>query len=291
MVLCLYRDGGGSGGWGDQCLGPGGRGRGCGGVEGGAQGAVYFSFCLVPVLLRLPLSGVLVENPARRSAVLRTGLFSSAGAGVLGALWLAGVLVLAAAPGCAQGSDDDLGDPGGTGPGSGGSSGTGGPAATGAGGSATTGGGGMGSGGSGSPCGAQEHMCGGICTGNTPESGCFSNTTCDPCTAPANGTATCTTTGLCDFECTAPYQKNGAACTCPSMCCSNAECTGGLQCMSGTCACATECCSANDCASYQTCTGGSCACDQAGCLAYCIASGMGVVGICNILNQQCVCGN
>lgn len=217
--------------------------------------------------------------------MLRTGLFSSAGAGVLGALWLAGVLVVAAAPGCAQGSDDDLGDPGGTGPGSGGASGPSGPTTTGGGGAAPTGG--MGGAGAGSPCGAQEHMCGGICTGNTPASGCFGSNTCDPCQAPANGTATCTTTGLCDFECAAPYQKSGAACTCAQMCCSNAECTGGTTCMNGTCQCATECCAASDCASYQTCSGGSCACDQAACLTYCIT--MGLVGVCNPINQQCVC--
>lgn len=186
--------------------------------------------------------------------------------GIVGVVWSVG---------CAQGSDSFDGDGGSNG--NGGSSG--GPAAAGSGGatsSATTsgsttssgtgsGGGGVGGGGGGGPeCGANQHSCGGICTGNTPQTGCFTSSTCVACTPPQNGTAICSIDGECDFTCPAGYQQNGNACSCAQQCCSNADCPAG-----------------------ETCGGGVCsgpACDMNACIAQCII--MGCVGICM---GDCVC--
>lgn len=219
--------------------------------------------------------------------MLQGGSLRAAGGRVLGALCLVGVGLLAQASGCAQPTDGTGGRSGEEDTGSGGAGGAGaGPVVT------TSSGGGSGettsttsttSGGSG--CGAQEHMCGGICVGNTPQTGCFTSTSCSPCQAPANGTVLCTADGLCDTQCNPGYEEQGAACVCPSQCCSNADCGGGgMACNGGVCQCVAQCCSDNDCPyNYEVCDGGACACDPALCIIDC-----GGFGAC--IGNDCFCG-
>jgi hypothetical protein len=94
-----------------------------------------------------------------------------------------------------------------------------------------------GAGGGGPSCGPMQHLCGGVCAGNTPQTGCFaSSPSCTPCAnPPVNGYTTCSASGACDFECNAGWQKSGNACACASGCCSDADCTGGQTCQGGTC--------------------------------------------------------
>lgn len=227
----------------------------------------------------------------------RAGLLRTRVGFALGALCLTAVGVVLSG-GCAQGTDG-FGEPGGTSSGGDGGSGgddtatsttSSGPGTGGEGGaptSTTSTSSGMGGQGAGSPCGPQEHQCGGICVGNTPTTGCASSTTCNACTPPANGTAVCTTDGLCDFQCTAPYQKNGGTCQCTSQCCSNTDCSGGLACVGGSCVCQTQCCNDAMCSNPTTaCSGGTCACDANRCFTYCL--GMNQVGVCfPIIGCQC----
>ena len=84
-------------------------------------------------------------------------------------------------------------------------------------------------------CGPDEHFCGGVCTGNTPGTGCAQSASCDPCPAPEHGTPTCTATGTCEFTCNDGFNDVGGACQCASQCCSSADCSGGNVCSSGTC--------------------------------------------------------
>jgi len=115
-------------------------------------------------------------------------------------------------------------------------------------------------------CGAQEHLCGGVCAGNTPATGCYTSASCAACTEPPNGAATCSAQGTCDAICDPGYQKVGAACQCASQCCTDADCAAGQTCSGGTCT------------SSQS-------CDMATCLAMCIMQGM--IGAC--INDQCIC--
>lgn len=61
-------------------------------------------------------------------------------------------------------------------------------------------------------CGPAQHICGGACVDGAPSNGCFGSATCDPCVAPANGKATCSPSGACDFDCDPQYGKQGSAC-------------------------------------------------------------------------------
>jgi len=114
-------------------------------------------------------------------------------------------------------------------------------------------------------CTPPEHLCGGICVGNTVETGCTSSVDCSPCPQPtANGTATCTTNGACSLECDMGYTAVG-----------------------NDCVCATECCSESDCASGEVCT------EQGQCTSDCqfLSNPEGFFAcqaICAILNQSCV---
>lgn len=131
--------------------------------------------------------------------------------------------------------------------------------------SSTTGGGGMG--GMAPECDPPGHLCGGICVGNTPATGCYQSSTCASCPTPTNGTATCTMDGQCAAQCNSPYVPNGASCICPMQCCSDADCGGGGSvCQSGTCT------------TPQT-------CDQVQCTAICLIQGL--FGICQ--GNQCLC--
>jgi hypothetical protein len=189
---------------------------------------------------------------------------------------LIGLVGVVCSVGCAQGSDSFDGDGGSNG--NGGASGSttagSGGATSGAStsgsttssgtGTATGAGGGGGEGGGGNECGANQHSCGGICTGNTPQTGCFTSSTCTACTAPQNGSSICSIDGECDFTCAAGYQQNGNTCSCAQQCCSNADCPAG-----------------------ETCGGGVCSgppCDMNACIAQCII--MGCVGVCM---GDCVC--
>jgi len=168
--------------------------------------------------------------------------------------------------GCATGIDSETSDltdgSGSGGNGSGGATST----STGTSTSTTSGGGDGGSGSGGDPndCMVPQHVCGGLCVDNTPGTGCYQSTSCSACPTPTNGSATCTTDGLCDVMCTAPYVKNGTNCNCPTQCCSNTECGSG-----------------------ETCENGSCVapCDPPTCIATCLLQQK--VGIC--LNNICVC--
>ena len=183
-------------------------------------------------------------------------------------VWLA--LVCGSLLGCAERSAED-GTPEDDGFGGFGGEGVGGAATTttssttSTGGAPGVGGQGPGGGGAGSPmCTPPEHLCGGICVGNTPQTGCYQSTSCNPCPFVTNGTTKCTNDGLCDFDCAAPYVKSGSICSCPTQCCSNADCSGGATCENGQC---VE------------------PCDQVLCTALCLIQNK--VGLCQ--NNQCVC--
>jgi hypothetical protein len=147
------------------------------------------------------------------------------------------------------------------------------------GGSGNAGGGGSGNAGNqggsgGSECAPPKHLCGGICTPNTPATGCYQSVSCNPCPpAPSFGTSVCTMDGLCDFTCQQPYVKQGSTCGCASECCSNADCNGG------------------------TCQNGTCTdpppppCDMATCTSDCFLMcfpGFGL-GICDPITNTCLC--
>ena len=146
---------------------------------------------------------------------------------------------------------------------SGGGDGGGGPGSGGA-------GNGSGSGGSGGDpgptCSPPEHMCGGICVGNTPATGCYQSVSCTPCPNVTNGSAICSMDGNCDVMCNAPYVPQGLACVCPTQCCSNADCGSNANCVNGTC-------------EQQ----GSC--DPVACAAICLLQM--AIGICQ--GNQCIC--
>jgi hypothetical protein len=100
----------------------------------------------------------------------------------------------------------------------------------GAGGASSTGGS-AGSGG----CGPGKHFCGGLCAGNTPETGCSQSASCEPCPVPAHAAPACTETGSCDFTCLDDYHEVDGQCRCALECCSSLDCSGGLVCSGGTC--------------------------------------------------------
>ena len=102
-------------------------------------------------------------------------------------------------------------------------------------------------------CAGGFHLCGTSCVQdqtNVPDAGCTQGCG-SPCPTPQNGTAKCTSDGLCDFACDTSYQKSDAGCACPS----------GMMDCSGTC---QQCCTDTDCPSHETCSGGTCAGCQSG---------------------------
>ena len=122
-------------------------------------------------------------------------------------------------------------------------------------------------------CPAGQHQCGGVCAGNTPETGCFGSNDCLSCTAPVNGTSTCTANGTCDFSCGASYTKVGNTCMCSFSCCSDADCSAGSACLGGSCSVAPPTCDPDDC--------------TASCLVQCFIQGKFGIGACN--NGACAC--
>ncbi len=92
--------------------------------------------------------------------------------------------------------------------------------------STTTGGGGMGP-----MCNPPEHLCGGICVGNTVQTGCTNSVDCSPCVAPtANGSVSCSGSGDCTTTCDQGYTQVGTECTCATECCSENDCSGSEIC-------------------------------------------------------------
>jgi hypothetical protein len=130
--------------------------------------------------------------------------------------------------------------------------------------------------GTGGGCVGGQHMCGGVCVGNTPQTGCTSSMTCVPCSAPLYGTAVCSPAGDCDFTCQAGYTKQGMNCACAAQCCSDADCSNGQTCMGGTCQSPPP--------PPPMCDQAQCA---AGCIAACLFQGKVGLGIC--LNGACNC--
>jgi hypothetical protein len=165
---------------------------------------------------------------------------------------------IAESGGAGSGGDpDDPGDGGDTGSGNSGNMpmGSGGAGAT------------PGSGGDAGPvCDPPNHLCGGICVGNTPQTGCYQSQSCTACPTPTNGSATCAADGTCAAMCNAPYVAQGASCVCPQQCCSNNDCGGGATCQNGTC--------------VQPMT-----CDQVLCTALCLVQGK--FGLCQ--GNTCLC--
>lgn len=116
-------------------------------------------------------------------------------------------------------------------------------------------------------CEPPQHICSNVCEGNTPQTGCYQSTSCNPCPFVTNGTTKCTNDGLCDFDCAAPYVKSGSICSCPTQCCSNEDCSNSFLCENGQC---VE------------------PCDQALCTALCLIQNK--YGVCLArLGNQCVC--
>ncbi len=118
----------------------------------------------------------------------------------------------------------------------------------------------------GGDCGAMEHKCGGVCTGNTPQTGCYTSASCAACPSPANGTSTCTPNGTCDITCNFGFIKSGNACVCDP----NAQ----------------QCCTNNDCNAGETCQNNQCIappCDQNLCIIQCFPG----LGIC--VGNVCTC--
>ncbi|MEM9874924.1 MAG: hypothetical protein AAF928_08515, partial [Myxococcota bacterium] len=80
-------------------------------------------------------------------------------------------------------------------------------------------------------CTPPQHLCDGMCVGNTVASGCTNSVTCDPCPEPSsNGAATCTPNGDCSVACDAGYTAVGGQCQCATECCSEADCSGNEVC-------------------------------------------------------------
>lgn len=133
--------------------------------------------------------------------------------------------------------------------------------------------------GTGMGCPAGQHLCGGVCAGNTPQTGCFGSSNCAPCmAAPVNSTSICTDNGTCDFTCGGGYVKNGNACVCgTAVCCADSDCGGnGSTCVGG------------NCTVPATCDGFQCA---TSCLAYCLfTKGTPGLGACLFGNCNCICG-
>jgi hypothetical protein len=109
-------------------------------------------------------------------------------------------------------------------------------------------------------CAAGEHPCARGCErdrANTPDVGCRLGCGSAPCPAPEGGAATCTTAGICDFECTPPRVREGARCACAPTTCE------ALGAMCGTpddgCGGALAC---GSCGTGATCMAGACVCDR-----------------------------
>jgi hypothetical protein len=97
-------------------------------------------------------------------------------------------------------------------------------------------------------CAGGFHACGSNCEQdhpNVPDAGCSQGCNGTPCPTPSNGTAKCTSEGLCDSACGTGFDKTDAGCQCPSgqmncfnvcqQCCQDSDCPSNTKCNSGTC--------------------------------------------------------
>ena len=159
-------------------------------------------------------------------------------------------------------------------------------------------------------CGSGTHLCGSTCVSDTSVTSCGSS--CSPCGAPVNGTATCVG-GACGASCPSGATVCGGACVLlasdASNCgaCGNA-CPSGQSCSAGVCgtfcASGTSLCGSSCLALGGTCTSsGSGGCAQSGMLvcsagsAVCSATARTsgacsspFSGVCNAMGN-CVCGS
>jgi hypothetical protein len=125
---------------------------------------------------------------------------------------------------------------------------------------------------SGTMCGMTEHVCSGMCAGNTIQTGCFGSASCAPCpAAPTHGTENCNASGQCAFSCDTNYVPSGASCVCSLACCADSDCAGGT-CVGGQC--------------QSACDSSSC---QAGCVFQCALQMKVGIGQCQGANCVCVC--
>ncbi|HUJ24865.1 MAG TPA: hypothetical protein VLW85_02525 [Myxococcales bacterium] len=84
-------------------------------------------------------------------------------------------------------------------------------------------------------CNSGAHLCGGACASDTSAQTC--GLSCSPCTAPANGSATCDS-GACGIECNPAFHVNGASCDADSnTACGSPtnDCTAAFANGTGTC--------------------------------------------------------
>lgn len=109
-----------------------------------------------------------------------------------------------------------------------------------------------------------DHKCNGVCVGNTPETGCYTSVTCAPCLVPSNGSAVCSTVGICDIQCNTGYLPNASKTSCdaippPTECCDTNDCPIFLACLAGWCQNPFgSICDPPRCTQYcQTCNGGT----------------------------------
>lgn len=106
-------------------------------------------------------------------------------------------------------------------------------------------------------CGTNQHNCGGTCASNMSAATC-GTTRCDPCTAPAGGTATCDGTS-CGFSCGGSTPKkcdSAGICIASSGCCSNTDCPTNAGGQTGTCDTGTHTCNYACTGSTKSCTSG-----------------------------------
>lgn len=107
-------------------------------------------------------------------------------------------------------------------------------------------------------CASGQHVCPSGCTADRtddPANGCRLGCGSAPCTAPAGGTASCSTGGMCDFECAPPFVREGEGCACTPRTCSDLD----ALCGSPDDGCGTPL-ACGDCGSGSACTSGRCVC-------------------------------
>lgn len=79
-------------------------------------------------------------------------------------------------------------------------------------------------------CPSGQHRCGAGCVAdqpNLPERGCRLACGTDPCPTPMGGVALCTVEGRCEFECPAPWSRDGERCVCTAQRCEDLGATCG----------------------------------------------------------------
>lgn len=107
-------------------------------------------------------------------------------------------------------------------------------------------------------CGSGMHMCPSGCVADRaddPANACRLGCGSTPCTAPTGGTAICSAAGMCDFECTAPFVREGEGCACMPQTCEDLTATCGTP--DDGCGTPLSC---GMCGVGSSCAAGHCAC-------------------------------